>query len=1169
VKKFFGTLFGLVVVAALAVVVVPSFVDWNGYKGDITSRVEQATGRTFTIDGDIRLAVLPKPSVTVHKVAFGNMEGASAPEMARLESLEVRIALAPLLSGQVRVETVRLVKPVISLEKLADGRANWQLQIAGGDAAAAEQPATAGDAASSAPPIALDNFSIVDGIVDYRDAKAGTIERVEAINATVAAASLSGPFESSGSVRARSLPITYSVNVGEVIQGRTVPFNLRLGAAGNASKLQVVGTLLGLEDTPRFKGKLKGEGDNLAILIATATGVAAPAPKVLGRPFSLEAEVAASAVLAEVTSLAISLGDIRAKGDVTAEMGDVINAAVQLSVGKVDLDALMAPPKPPTPAKKEAAGDGSAPKPAAKPAPPAKPVDPSAPLFQIPAFELPKNVSASLVANVEAITVKGGLVRNAILNAELANGEVTLSQLSAQFPGGTDVALFGFLSNSGGAPRFEGELETIIGDFRGVAAWLGVDLKGIPSDRLRKVALAAEVDVRPAETNISNLDLKFDGSRLTGGIVLAHRQRPSIGAGLALDRINVDAYLGKPDPAAKPVANPFQGLQALTTFDANIKAKVKSLTVRGQAAKDVNIDMVLHNSKLDIRNLSIADFAGAKASVKGKIKGLNGVPEAEKLRLALTAKNTAALFRLAGVVPPVPPKALGAVSVAATVDGGLLKPAIDTTLKAAGGQVDAKGRVSLLPVKDMVDLQVSAGHANTLKLLKLFGSKYRPAGKIGGFKVSGRLTGNPSQVNLSALKGRVGAIDIVGTVQAALAGARPKVTADLVTGPVNVNPFLPAKKTASLERWGNPRVMPVAFLRSVPTDRAGASSLLHRTAAPKGLFPTDAIDLSALGLADADLKLRSPSLRYQDFKVEGADLKARVSNGKLLLDSLTGKAFNGTLKATGSVDSKAGNALTSIVNIAGLDLANLRRATAGKADASGKLSLDLNLAGGAASVKRFVETMGGKGAVKIAGINPTKLPKGGWLKPIALIVSPINTLAKALKGKFNQQVSTDLTGTFDIKNGRFNTQDFKVASELATETGKGWVDLPKWALDVTGAIKMEAGLVSQLLGAGKSSDPIGFQVKGSLDKPKIKVDVAKLLLTFVPGGNELLKKVPGPAQGLLQGILGGGAPKTTQPQQQQPQQQPQQQQQPEPTPEKKLEETIKKGLGGLLKKLPF
>ena len=45
------------------------------------------------------------------------------------------MALGPLLGGQVKVETLKLIEPVIHLERLSDGSVNWAFKAVkrGGD----------------------------------------------------------------------------------------------------------------------------------------------------------------------------------------------------------------------------------------------------------------------------------------------------------------------------------------------------------------------------------------------------------------------------------------------------------------------------------------------------------------------------------------------------------------------------------------------------------------------------------------------------------------------------------------------------------------------------------------------------------------------------------------------------------------------------------------------------------------------------------------------------------------------------------------------------------------------------------------------------------------------------------------------------------------------------
>ena len=152
VKKLLFGLVGVFVLLVAAVLVAPGFVDWNQYKDDIAAQVKSATGRDLSIKGDVRLAILPSPRLSASEVSFANMPGAAAPNMARLKSIEVRVALGPLFAGTVEVETIKLVEPVIELETLANGRKNWEFGEGGASPstvppkpAGKEPPPAAGD----------------------------------------------------------------------------------------------------------------------------------------------------------------------------------------------------------------------------------------------------------------------------------------------------------------------------------------------------------------------------------------------------------------------------------------------------------------------------------------------------------------------------------------------------------------------------------------------------------------------------------------------------------------------------------------------------------------------------------------------------------------------------------------------------------------------------------------------------------------------------------------------------------------------------------------------------------------------------------------------------------------------------------------------------------------
>ena len=102
-KKLLIGILAVLLLVVDAILVIPSLIDWNTYKAEIAQRIGDATGRAVTLDGDIDLALLPRPTLSVTGARLANLPGASEPDMVRLRKLDVRIAFMPLLRGHIQV----------------------------------------------------------------------------------------------------------------------------------------------------------------------------------------------------------------------------------------------------------------------------------------------------------------------------------------------------------------------------------------------------------------------------------------------------------------------------------------------------------------------------------------------------------------------------------------------------------------------------------------------------------------------------------------------------------------------------------------------------------------------------------------------------------------------------------------------------------------------------------------------------------------------------------------------------------------------------------------------------------------------------------------------------------------------------------------------------------
>lgn len=1193
-KKVLWSLGVVVVVLIGAVLIAPSFIDWNQYKGEIAQQAEKYTGRQLTIGGDIRATILPAPALIAENVELGNIKGAATPNMVSLDRLEVRVALVPLLTGEVRVQTVRLVKPVIELERTKDGRTNWSFEppAAANGGGTGAGSGGGGDGTGGAvsggggPSFAVQNFRIVDGVVTYRDAEAGTTQKVDKINADFAAASLRGPFESKGTLDYQGQRLGFEVNVGDVIQGRTVPIGMRLDLGQGAAVANVSGTLLGLEDkTPRFKADIKVDGKDAAKMAHTLAGAAADGlPPFLAQPFSIETSITANADEVSAGNLVLGLGNLKTRGNARIKLGKVPDARIELAAESLDVDKLLAMRKPDVVPGSEPADGSGTPAASGQAAPAKKPTEAAS----SGGPSLPTNISGSVSLRVDALKYHGEIVRNAVLNAELAQGEVTLSQLSAQLPGATDVAAFGFFSEKSGAPKFDGNVEATASDLRAVLRWAGIRLDAVPADRLRQLKLKAEVHTTKAQTTIDKLQLQFDNSTVTGGAVIAHRARPSFGLGLTVDRIDLDAYLKKATAAAaagkaatvpaagsaagggtsqatpaSAEANPFAALKLLASFDANLRLHVKRFVYGGHDGADLFGEAVLHGDSLDVKRLSIGRYAGISGELSGTLADLAGVPSASKLKIDVGGKNVGGLFDAIGMPPPLPAGTLGPTRLRAGIDGNLLKPTIDATLETLGGRFGVSGTVNVLPVDRRFDLTVSARHNDPASLFAAVSRRaYRPAGPLGPLDLTAAVVGNQNKLTIDSVQGKVGKLDLKGTGSVDLTGARPHVVADLTAGELVVDPFLPAERRASL---GGGRLIP-----AVARPRGqGAGHVIRIATRDASRWSDEPIDLGVLGTVDADVKLIADAIRFQRYDLRKADIAGKLAAGSLSIDKLTGRIFDGDLTADAKLTAGNGNPMSGNVSLQNAQIEPALRAVRGINGAKGQMSASGTFKLSAASMRKLVGSLAGSGKLNMHDVDVEKGVTGSTLTGLFGMITAMNQLGGVIGGSGVRKGAglADVSATFTAQNGVITTKDAAVDSNFGKATAAGDVDLPAWKLDFKGQIAMAPNVIAQAFGKSLQKEPVPFAITGSLDAPDYKLDTSKLALGAVPipGADKLLQKVPEGARGIVEGILGGGkqqqpAPETkdsTQGSEPPPQQEPAPQQPRKITPKELLRDLFK------------
>jgi len=388
-----AALIGLLVVVVLAVALL---FDPNDYKDEIADRVEAATGRSLTLEGDLELGLFPWLSVDTGRIALGNAAGFGPEPFAELEGASVAIRLWPLITGSIEAGRVSVDGLVLNLRVAADGGTNWD-DFAAADEAAPEEPAAEDDAGAIGE-LSVAGISLTDATIDWQDAAAGTHYRLTGVTLTTGVIEPGLPFDVDGGFTLATLPegpagefelaaVVTADLAGERIVLDGLRFDGRLepggemqpfdfGASARRIAYSMAQQTLELDDGAletaglRVEAGLTGTvGDVLQLSgrleaprfspkeVAEAFGSPLPPtadPAVL-QLMSFAADVAITDDSVALSGMTARLDDTELKGDFALRNFEAPAYRFSLAGDRIDLDRYLAPPSDDAPAEADTA----------------------------------------------------------------------------------------------------------------------------------------------------------------------------------------------------------------------------------------------------------------------------------------------------------------------------------------------------------------------------------------------------------------------------------------------------------------------------------------------------------------------------------------------------------------------------------------------------------------------------------------------------------------------------------------------------------------------------------------------------------------------------------------------------------------------------------------------
>jgi AsmA protein len=254
-------LFLAAVAGALALVAAFLLIDPDSHKAEIEAAVLQSTGRTLQLRGPLRLAFGLPPSLVAEDIVLSNPPGASRPQMMTLERAEARVALWPLLSGNLDLADVTLIHPDVMLERDGNGLGNWVMTPAGA-AATPVASAAAVPANGQIPPppvsqlamarpararVAVQSVHIEGGRIGWRPRPGAATAEILLPHVDATAGSLGGTMMLAGTVSSAGRALRLSGEVGSLARlferNVQLPWPVNLTLQDQALRVSVSGSI--------------------------------------------------------------------------------------------------------------------------------------------------------------------------------------------------------------------------------------------------------------------------------------------------------------------------------------------------------------------------------------------------------------------------------------------------------------------------------------------------------------------------------------------------------------------------------------------------------------------------------------------------------------------------------------------------------------------------------------------------------------------------------------------------------------------------------------------------------------------------------------------------------------------------------------------------------------
>ena len=1126
---------GAIILALLAALIGPYFVDWTAYRTSFQTEAERILGQPVHVAGAANASLLPTPSLSFTDIRVGDRDGEP---MMTVEKFQVDIALMPLLKGEFRILAMALERPALKAEIDTEGRFDWLSLRPGGEQLEPDK-------------VIIERLDIREGSVSVLDRRTDRSWTADEVNLAVEARSLVGPYRVEGGFLFDTVRYMVRAGTGRAEADGSIRTKLQINPADRAISIDTDGRI------DRDSGRLKYAGTiNLSEVVTEVGGPAfeieeeggrdaaapEPAAEATGpetQAWKLEGKFELDPDKLLLSSFALRHGPadqaFQLSGAATLVFGAPPRFDAVLSSRQIDLDRSIGKgPDEPTDIAAAFAALGAA-------------------LANLPDPGMPGRIGF----DVPGIVVGGGIIQDVRFDAVTAeDGGWSIETLEAQMPGRTRLVANGRLT-VGYTPGFTGRLAIKSPQPAAFIAWWRQAEGGTAEQpkRIGAIDISSHITLRGDAVILSEIEGSLEEAAISGflGWSVADNGRRGFTADLVAERLDLDQIEALANAAA-PLNQP----DALVADNIAVDLVAGSVIAEGVAMKDVTASVSFTDGALDIKRLIIADAAGAKLNAQGRISGLPDRPDGT-MKLSLDAASLDGLFRVLG-----DRLADNAVVAAGAARAAMLSPArLEMQLKAARGDdgstiaLDAVGDAGgtafaangtftgrpAEPTAGTIVAEVNLDSPSASRLIGQFGIDGLPVA-LGGATLKLQVSGVPKDglattadllVDESRLagKGRIAFADSGGIgpfsfafdaesddlmplalyaglsvpglgerlplrLTGSIDGEGERARLRDVTGTIAGQPIAAAADLA----WNGGRLQGTAELKTDVVDVPWLVGMELGAAAiePPGageIWPSGTFQPHPFGRSDLSIAVSAPTVYLPgEHKLSQGTMTVRISPAETAIDGLTGTYAGGQFTGNLALRPSGGETVVSgSVKLQNAVVEELSWRREGRAVIDGLLTLSAEFEGAGHSFSGVAAALGGGGTFALQGATVRGINSVAFASVIRASDAGLDLEGDKVREVFAGHLDAgslsvkSAEGAFSLAAGVIRARNISVAADSATTLGSASLDLNTMTVDSGWTLSVDPGETEQF---GGSPPQVGIVFRGPLAEPVRQIDVSAL-----------------------------------------------------------------------------